>query len=95
MGIVQSDTQYYAYTGTGSELFAKAGPDQDLRALFSLQSEAFSLVARNDANINEFKDLAGKRLNRGDPGSGNRSTLKTAHEGIQLDAGHLQARHGP
>ena len=76
MGIVQSDTQYYAYTGTGSELFAKAGPDKDLRALFSLQSEAFTLVARDDANINEFKDLAGKRMNLGDPGSGNRSTLE-------------------
>lgn len=76
LGIVQSDTQYYAFTGTGSEQFVKAGPDKDLRALFSLQSEAFTLVARDDANINEFKDLAGKRMNLGDPGSGNRSTLE-------------------
>lgn len=76
MGIVQSDTQYYAYNGTGSEQFEKAGPDKDLRALFSLQSEAFTLVARDDANINTFKDLVGKRMNLGDPGSGNRSTLE-------------------
>ena len=76
MGIVQSDTQYQAYTGTGSEQFIKAGADKDLRALFSLQSEAFTLVARDDANIKEFKDLKGKRMNLGDPGSGNRSTLE-------------------
>lgn len=74
MGIVQSDTQYYAMTGT--EQFAKAGPDADLRAMFSLQSEAFTLVARKDANINSFDDLPGKRMNLGDPGSGNRNTLE-------------------
>ena len=76
LGIVQSDIQYYAYTGTGSEQFAKAGPDKDLRALFSLQAEAFTLVARDDAGIREFRDLAGKRVNLGDPGSGNRSTFE-------------------
>jgi len=74
MGIVQSDTQYYAYAGT--EQFETAGPDQDLRAMFSLQSEAFTLVARNDAGIATFDDLPGKRMNLGDPGSGNRNTLE-------------------
>ncbi|MDR2160956.1 MAG: TAXI family TRAP transporter solute-binding subunit [Desulfovibrio sp.] len=76
MGIVQSDTQHYAATGTGSEQFAKAGPDPKLRALFSLHAEAFTLVARDDSNIIVFKDLAGKRVNVGDPGSGNRSTME-------------------
>ncbi len=74
LGIVQSDTQYYAYTGT--EQFTEAGADKDLRALFSLQSEAFTLVARNDADIKSFDDLPGKRMNLGDPGSGNRNTLE-------------------
>lgn len=74
LGIVQSDTQSYAYNGT--QQFEKAGPDKDLRALFSLQSEAFTLVARKDANINTFEDLVGKRMNLGDPGSGNRNTLE-------------------
>jgi TRAP transporter TAXI family solute receptor len=74
LGIVQSDTQYHAYNGT--EQFAKAGPDKDMRALFSLQSEAFTLVARDDSGIKTFDDLKGKRMNLGDPGSGNRSTLE-------------------
>jgi TRAP transporter TAXI family solute receptor len=74
IGIVQSDVQSYAYNGT--EQFAAAGPDKELRVLFSLNSEAFTLVARNDADINTFDDLAGKRMNIGDPGSGNRNTLE-------------------
>jgi TRAP transporter TAXI family solute receptor len=76
MGIAQSDTQHYAVTGTGSEQFIKAGPDPKLRALFSLHAEAFTVVARDDAKIGVFTDLAGKRMNVGDPGSGNRSTLE-------------------
>ncbi|MDR2077244.1 MAG: TAXI family TRAP transporter solute-binding subunit [Desulfovibrio sp.] len=76
MGIVQGDTQHYAATGTGSEQFAKAGPDPKLRALFSLHAEAFTLVARDDSGIKVFTDLAGKRVNVGDPGSGNRSTME-------------------
>ncbi|MDR1051145.1 MAG: TAXI family TRAP transporter solute-binding subunit [Deltaproteobacteria bacterium] len=74
LGIVQSDVQYQAYNGEGQ--FADAGPDPDLRVLFSLQSEAFTLVARQDAGINSFDDLPGKRMNLGDPGSGNRNTLE-------------------
>ena len=33
-------------------------------------------MARDDANIPDFKDLQGKRVNLGDPGSGNRSTME-------------------
>ncbi|MDR1036671.1 MAG: TAXI family TRAP transporter solute-binding subunit [Deltaproteobacteria bacterium] len=74
MGIVQSDVQYYAFKGV--EQFQQAGADPELRVLFSLQSEAFTLVARDDANIQTFEDLQGKRMNLGDPGSGNRNTLE-------------------
>jgi len=71
MGMVQSDIQYYAYEG--GEQFSK--PNKDLRMLFSLHAEAFTVVARQDAKINSFTDLVGKRVNIGDPGSGNRSTM--------------------
>ncbi|MDR1079473.1 MAG: TAXI family TRAP transporter solute-binding subunit [Deltaproteobacteria bacterium] len=74
MGIVQSDVQHYAYRGV--EQFGDAGADENLRVLFSLQSEAFTLVARDDASIRVFEDLRGKRMNLGDPGSGNRNTLE-------------------
>lgn len=74
LGIVQSDVQYQAFNGV--DQFTAAGPDPNLRVLANLQSEAFTLVARKDANIAIFDDLVGKRMNLGDPGSGNRNTLE-------------------
>ncbi|MDR2349793.1 MAG: TAXI family TRAP transporter solute-binding subunit [Deltaproteobacteria bacterium] len=74
LGIIQSDVQYYAYNGV--ERFEEAGPNPDLRVLFSLQSESFTLVAKEDAGILKFEDLPGKRVNLGDPGSGSRNTLE-------------------
>jgi uncharacterized protein len=73
MGIVQSDWQYHAYKGTSK--FAAAGPFTDLRAVFSVHPEAFTVVARRDANVTTFTDLKGKRVNLGDPGSGQRATM--------------------
>ncbi len=73
MGVAQSDTQFYAYNGTGS--FADQGPDKDLRAVFSVHPEPFTVVARADAGIKNFQDLKGKRVNIGNPGSGQRDTM--------------------
>lgn len=73
MGIVQSDWQYHAYNGTSK--FADQGAYKDLRAVFSIHSEAFTVVARRDANISTFTDLKGKRVNIGNPGSGQRATM--------------------
>lgn len=73
-GVVQSDWQYRAANGTGK--FKSAGPDTDLRALFSVHGESFTVVARRDAGIQSFDDLKGKRVNIGNPGSGQRATLE-------------------
>ncbi len=74
VGVVQSDWQYRAANGTG--VFKSAGPDADLRALFSVHGESFTVVARRDAGIESFDDLKGKRVNIGNPGSGQRATLE-------------------
>ncbi len=74
VGITQSDWQYHAWNG--SSAFASRGADKSLRALFSLQVEPFTIVARRDANINTFEDLKGKRVNIGDPGSGQYANMK-------------------
>ncbi|MEZ5575917.1 MAG: TAXI family TRAP transporter solute-binding subunit [Candidatus Competibacteraceae bacterium] len=74
LGIVQSDWQYHAVNGTGT--FETVGPDADLRALFSVHGESFTVVARRDAGIESFDDLKGKRVNIGNPGSGQRATLE-------------------
>jgi hypothetical protein len=75
MGVVQSDVQYKALKGEGEE-FQDQGPFEDLRAVFSVHAEPFTVVARADSGIETFDDLKGKRVNVGNPGSGQRSTME-------------------
>ena len=74
MGIVQSDWQYHAYNGTSK--FTNKGPHEALRAVFSIHAEPFTVVARKDSGIKHFRDLKGKRVNVGNPGSGQRGTME-------------------
>ncbi len=74
LGVAQSDWQYHAYNGTGKEAFIKAGPFEDLRAVFSVHAEPVSLVARADSGIKHISDLVGKRVNIGNAGSGTEAT---------------------
>jgi TRAP transporter TAXI family solute receptor len=74
MGVAQSDWQYHAYNGTSK--FKEQGPNKDLRAVFSVHPEPFTVVARTDSGIKNFKDLKGKRVNIGNPGSGQRGTME-------------------
>ena len=73
-GVAQSDWQYHAYNGTSR--FEEAGAFEDLRAVFSVHPEPFTVVARADADIETFEDLKGKRVNIGNPGSGQRGTME-------------------
>ena len=74
MGVAQSDWQYHSYNG--SSKFAQAGPDETLRSVFSVYAEPFTLLVRRDSGIKTFSDLKGKRVNVGNPGSGQRATLE-------------------
>lgn len=71
LGMAQSDWQYHAYNGSSE--FADAKNDK-LRVVFSVYPELFSVIVRNDAGIKHFDDLAGKRVNVAEPGSGTRAT---------------------
>lgn len=73
-GLAQSDIQFNAYNGAGS--FKDAGADKDLRAVFSMHPEPLTLVARADSGITKFEDMKGKRVNIGNPGSGQRATME-------------------
>ncbi|GEM74307.1 TAXI family TRAP transporter solute-binding subunit [Vibrio sagamiensis] len=79
-GIVQSDWQYHGYNGTSK--FSKQGPYKKLRAMFSLHTEPFNIIARTDSNINSLKDLKGKRVNIGNPGSGDRATMSVVMDAM-------------
>jgi TRAP transporter TAXI family solute receptor len=48
-----------------------------LRALFSLYSEAFTVVAAKDSGIDRFADLKGKRIAMGNPGASYRVTAES------------------
>lgn len=78
-GVVQSDWQYHAFHGTSQ--FEDAGAFEGLRAVFSLHPEPFTVVARADSGVKTFEDLKGKRVNIGNPGSGQRGTIE-----VLLDA---------
>ncbi len=74
MGVAQSDWQYHAYNGTSK--FKDQGKFTGLRAVFSVHPEPFTVVARADAGIKNLNDLKGKRVNIGNPGSGQRGTME-------------------
>lgn len=79
-GVAQSDWQYHAYNGTSK--FEEAGAFEGLRAVFSVHPEPFTVVARADAGIANFEDLKGKRVNIGNPGSGQRGTMEVLMEAL-------------
>jgi TRAP transporter TAXI family solute receptor len=83
MGVAQSDWQYHAYNG--SSKFADQGAFKDLRAVFSVHPEPFTVVARADAGIKNFQDLKGKRVNIGNPGSGQRGTMDVVMNAMGWD----------
>ena len=80
MGVAQSDWQYHAYHGTSK--FKDKGPNKDLRAVFSVHPEPFTVVARADSGIKNFRDLVGKRVNIGNPGSGQRGTMEVVMKAL-------------
>jgi TRAP transporter TAXI family solute receptor len=73
-GVVQSDVQFFATKGDGP--MKKDGAFSDIRAVFALHPEPFTVVARKEANIAKFEDFKGKRFNVGNPGSGTRSSME-------------------
>ena len=79
MGVAQSDWQFHAYNGTAPKQFPD-GAFKELRAVFSVHPEPFTVVARVDSGIKNFDDLKGKRVNIGNPGSGQRGTMEVVME---------------
>ena len=82
-GIVQSDRQFQAMNGM-AEWKAK-GPQTELRAVFSIHPEAVTLVTASDAGIKTIRDLKVKRVNIGNPGSGQRQNAIDALTAVGID----------
>ncbi|GFE64907.1 TAXI family TRAP transporter solute-binding subunit [Litoreibacter roseus] len=72
MGVAQSDWQFHAFNGSSQ---FEGDKFDNLRAVFSVHGEPFTVVARADSGVEGFDDLFGKRVNVGNPGSGQRATM--------------------
>ncbi len=82
-GVVQSDRQFQAINALAE--WKDKGKQEDLRAVFSIHPESITLVAAVDAGINDIMDLKGKRVNIGNPGSGQRQNAIDALEAVGID----------
>mgnify|MGYP002621874829 FL=1 len=85
MGVVQSDVQYRAYHGEDN--FADDGAWEEMRAVFTMHGEPLTVVARADSGIEHISDFPGKRVNIGNPGSGQRNTMNVVMDAMGWDTG--------
>jgi uncharacterized protein len=73
-GMAQSDVGYNATKGEAQ--FKEGGAFGDLRSVYSVHPEPFTVLARKELNASKFEDLKGKRVNIGNPGSGTRASME-------------------
>jgi TRAP transporter TAXI family solute receptor len=99
-GMVQSDVHYNAFKGEAN--FKQGGAYGDLRSVYSVHPEPFTVLARKESGVAKFEDFKGKRFNVGNPGSGTRLSMEEllAAMGWKLSdfslASELKAdEHGP
>jgi TRAP transporter TAXI family solute receptor len=79
-GMTQSDVQYNAVKGLQQ---FKDQVDSELRAVYAVHAEPFTVLARKEASISKFEDFKGKRFNVGNPGSGTRVSMQQLLEELQ------------
>ncbi len=72
LALVQSDVVHHAAKGTGP--FVGQPPNDRLRSLFRLHQESLTLLASATSSITTLADIEGKRVDLGNPGSGERVT---------------------
>jgi uncharacterized protein len=68
-GVAQSDRNWQGYNGAADW---EGKPVKSLRSVFSMHPETVLLVTRKDSGIKKVEDIKGKRINIGNPGSGQR-----------------------
>jgi len=90
-GVAQSDRQYQAYNGMAE--WQESGPQTDLRSVFSVHPEAITLVASEESGIMEIADLNGKRVNLGNPGSGQLQNSKDVLAAVGIDEEEISAEY--
>jgi TRAP transporter TAXI family solute receptor len=73
LALAQSDVAYQAFNG---EAAFDGDAFDGLRVIMGLHPEPMHLVCQNDAGVEGFRDIAGKRVSIGNPGSGILNTVQ-------------------
>lgn len=83
--ILQEDILSDAYHGTGNKL--KNNPLTNLRLLFRLYPETFTIITRSNAGIDDFLDLKGKEIAIGISGTGGYDNLRRylKFQGLEME----------
>ena len=81
-GVAQSDRNWQGFNGASDW---EGKPVQGLRSVFSMHPETVMLVTRKDTGIKSVEDLKGKRVNIGNPGSGQRGNAEDVLRMYGLD----------
>lgn len=88
--LAQADVAHAAFDG--EQPFTAGGADRKLRLLIALYPEAFTVVARGDADLREFQALRGRRLGVGKSGAGSpftRDVVLAAYGWATADLGPM------
>jgi len=67
--LLQNDVAYYAFNGITLDAFA-GKPVKNMAGVFSVYPEIIHVIARRSADVRSIRDLKGKRVVLGAPGSG-------------------------
>jgi hypothetical protein len=85
-GVAQSDWGYHAYNGTKPD---KVKPFSNLRSVFSAHPEPFQIIVGKSSKIKDWNSMKGKKVNIGNPGSGQRGTFEVLMEAHGVDTGYF------
>ncbi len=85
-GVAQSDWGYHAYNGTKPD---KVKPFKNLRSVFSAHPEPFQILVGKSSKIKDWKSMKGKKVNIGNPGSGQRATFEVLMEANGVDKSYF------
>jgi len=88
-GIAQSDRQYQAWNGLAE--WESAGAQKKLRSVFAIHPESITLIASVDSGIMSVPDLVGKRVNIGNPGSGQLQNSRDVFEAFGISESDVLA----
>ncbi len=88
-GIAQSDRQYQAFYGKAD--WEAIGPRKNLRSVFSIHPEAITLIVAAESDIEDVSGLIKKRVNIGNPGSGQLQNSKDVLAAFGIDTKDIRA----